>query len=203
MKDSRNNPTLVTAFKPRLVAPFHFRTHNYNISIPSNTHNLNSPPYPNLSKRNPKTKRNNKKKKKQHGAKANFGPSSSARQFHRSFFGPRYYRSYSDGLRRDEHYLPSPRAGPHDTKLSFWSQDSNRYSGGREAESTTVFSNTLAGPGLAAMFTPPPSFPNNNIKPSFTNSTATNVTVIRGRMAELKCAVENLGTKSVSKNKGI
>lgn len=64
--------------------------------------------------------------------------------------------------------------------------------------STTVFSNTLAGPGLAAMFTPPPSFRNNDITPSFADTTPTNVTVIQGRMAELKCAVNNLGTKSVS-----
>lgn len=63
---------------------------------------------------------------------------------------------------------------------------------------STVFSYTLAGPGLAAMFTPPPSFQNNDITPTFEETTPTNVTVIRGRMAELKCAVQNLGTKSVS-----
>ena len=64
--------------------------------------------------------------------------------------------------------------------------------------STTMFSNSLAGPGLAAMFTPPPSFQNNDVSPSFAETTETNVTVIRGRMAELKCAVQNLGTKSVN-----
>ncbi|KAF2353091.1 Immunoglobulin I-set [Trinorchestia longiramus] len=66
------------------------------------------------------------------------------------------------------------------------------------AATSSVFSYTLAGPGLAAMFTPPPSFQNNDITPSFGDTTPTNVTVITGRMAELKCAVNNLGTKSVS-----
>ena len=51
---------------------------------------------------------------------------------------------------------------------------------------------------LGPLLTPPPSFQNNDVYPSFSNRTPTNVTVIRGRIAELKCAVSNLGTKSVS-----
>ncbi|XP_066957806.1 opioid-binding protein/cell adhesion molecule homolog isoform X2 [Macrobrachium rosenbergii] len=51
--------------------------------------------------------------------------------------------------------------------------------------------------GGAAMFTPPARF-NNNILPSFANTTATNVTVIRGKTVYLHCHVLNLGTKTVS-----
>ncbi|KAK7073804.1 hypothetical protein SK128_021000 [Halocaridina rubra] len=51
------------------------------------------------------------------------------------------------------------------------------------------------GIGSAAMFTPPARF-SNNIRPTFGNTTNTNVTVIRGKTVYLHCHVLNLGTKT-------
>ncbi|XP_068224117.1 uncharacterized protein [Palaemon carinicauda] len=51
--------------------------------------------------------------------------------------------------------------------------------------------------GGAALFTPPARF-NNNLLPSFADTTATNVTVIRGKTVYLHCHVLHLGTKTVS-----
>ncbi|KAK7025575.1 hypothetical protein SK128_000029 [Halocaridina rubra] len=65
-----------------------------------------------------------------------------------------------------------------------------------ELTSTTI-PHYVRGAGSAAMFTPPARF-NNNILPSFANTTTTNVTVIRGKTIYLHCHVLNLGTKTVS-----
>ncbi|XP_037804835.1 neural cell adhesion molecule 2-like [Penaeus monodon] len=51
--------------------------------------------------------------------------------------------------------------------------------------------------GSTGAFTPPARF-NNQILPSFANTTETNVTVIRDKTAYLHCHVLNLGTKTVS-----
>ena len=156
-----------------------------------------------LSKVKSHNRRNKKKSKNNlHAGMRTVVPESAASRLgHWSFFGSRNYKNHNR-KEKSKHFVPSLKVNSFksssDSSPSFRSKDSSRYSG-LVIESTTIFSNTLAGPGLAAMFTPPPSFPNNNIKPSFANSTVQNVTVIRGRMAELKCAVENLGTKSVSR----
>ncbi|XP_069176019.1 neural cell adhesion molecule 2-like [Procambarus clarkii] len=49
----------------------------------------------------------------------------------------------------------------------------------------------------SAVFSPPARF-NNQVLPSFANTTSTNVTVIRGKTAYLHCHVLNIGTKTVS-----
>ncbi|KAK8745102.1 hypothetical protein OTU49_000459, partial [Cherax quadricarinatus] len=55
----------------------------------------------------------------------------------------------------------------------------------------------LDASGSSGVFTPPARF-NNQVLPSFANTTLTNVTVIRGKVAYLHCHVLNIGTKTVS-----
>lgn len=55
----------------------------------------------------------------------------------------------------------------------------------------------VVGAGSSAVFTPPARF-SNTVLPSFANTTVTNVTVIRGKTAYLRCHVLNIGTKTVS-----
>ncbi|KAK7074514.1 hypothetical protein SK128_010652 [Halocaridina rubra] len=76
---------------------------------------------------------------------------------------------------------------PSDAQMAFENENS----------SFTTVPPYVRGLGSAAMFTPPARF-NNNILPTFSNTTTTNVTVLKGKTVYLHCHVLNLGTKTVS-----